>query len=178
MCFLCGLLTPLAASAADTTTAPHWLLVQDAASGTLVGTDDQKLKLTLKGVRDFTSAFTDRPDKLSVAVPDEKLVHNWNFFFADSPPNARLSYRLPGSARPSNLVFTLTAPKYDRAHHTITYEAAVVFHTLANLDPKAKGYSIPIPKKFGAASLFIDPTTVEYAAMLMPILAAIVGLTN
>ena len=152
-----GLLTPIAVYAADSSaTPPTWLLVQDAANGSLVGTDDQKLTLTLKGLPLYTSAFTDRPDKLAVALPNQTLVDNWATAFASSPPNATLSYRRAGSVRPTNIVLTLTSPSYDAKKHTISYKAAVVFRTLSKDAPNAPGFAIPIPKSFGAASLFID----------------------
>ena len=155
---LLGLLAPMVASAADSSsTTRQWLFVQDAASGTLVGTDDQNLTLTLENVRLYTSAFSDRPDRLAAALPNQKFVENWAIGFASSPPNATLSYRRAGSVRPTNIVLTLTSPSYDAKKHTITYKAAVVFRTLSNDVPNAPGYSIPIPKSFGAASLFIDP---------------------
>ena len=157
---LLGLLNPIEASAADPSPSTRsWLFVQDAASGTLVGTDDQNLTLTLKNVRLYTSAFSDRPDRLAAALPNQKFIDNWATGFASSPPNATLSYRHAGSVRPTNIVLTLTSPSYDPKKLTIKYKAATVFRTISNHVPNAPGYSIPIPKSFGAASLFIDPVS-------------------
>ena len=152
-----GFLTLTVASASDSSSAPiSWLFVQDASNGSLVGTNDQDLTLTLKGVRLYTSAFSDRPNRLAVAIPNQKFIDDWATAFASSPPNATLSYRRSGEQRPTNIVLTLSAPIYDATKRTITYKAAVVFRTISNQSPNLPGYSIPIPHNFGAASLFID----------------------
>lgn len=155
-----GLLTPMFASAADSSeTPPSWLFVQDASRGTLTGTNDQDLTLTLKGLPPYTSAFVDRPFKAAAAIPNQKFFNDWNRLFANSPPNATLAYTRPGNSRPMNIVLTLTSPSFDAGKNVITYKAAVLYRTLATDVPGAPGYSIPIPKSFGEASLFIDSSS-------------------
>lgn len=136
---------------------PSWLFVQEAASGTLKGPDNQHLTLTLKRVRDYTTAFTDRPFRDAVDFPTQTFVANFATAFAGDPPNASLSYRLPGESRPHTLILELNAPVYDSKKKTVTYQAAVIHEQRRVLGGQANE-AIPalIPPRFTSPALMID----------------------
>lgn len=173
--------TVTAAEAPAVAETPSWLFVQEAASGTLKGPDNQHLTLTLKRVRNYTTAFTDRPIRDAVDIPTQTFISDWDTAFAGDPPNASLSYRLPGQARPQTLILELTSPAYDSKKGEVTYQAALV-HTearpLASVPavtatseravpligqpvtlPPTDKRQIKVPSRFLSPSLFIDSTT-------------------
>lgn len=156
-----GWVPPLAVADAADPSGAHWLFVQDAVSGSLAGEDPQHLTLTLKKVRKYITAFTDRPVRLAEAIPNQTFFDDWDNTFADDPPNATLNYRRPGDPRPANLVLTLTSPAYHPDQQTVTYAAAVIHEKLGSQGPNAPDVTIPIPKRFAGASLFIDDATVS-----------------
>lgn len=158
---LAGGLVPLAVADAADPSGAHWLFVQDAATGSLAGEDPQHLTLTLKKVRKYITAFTDRPVRRAEAIPNQSFFDDWDSTFADDPPNATLNYRRPGDARPANLVLTLTSPAYHPDQQTVTYAAAVIHEKLGSQEPNAPDVPIKIPKRFSGASLFIDDATVS-----------------
>ena len=79
--------------------------------------------------------------------------------FAGDPPNAVLSYSLPGQQQPLNIVLTLTKPQYDALKRTVSYEAVRILKAtdiyLDNPD-LAPFQDHDTPKRFGKAALFID----------------------
>ena len=96
-----------------------WLFVEDAAGGTITGPDDQHLKLKLNKVRKYITEFTDRPNRQAYALPNADFFTAWPQTFAGDPPNAVLSYSLPGQQQPLNIVLTLTNPQYDAISRTV-----------------------------------------------------------
>lgn len=153
---LIGLSPALANAAGEPVQSPSWMFVQEAASGTLVGPDNQHLILTLKKVRDYTASFTDRPFRDAVDILDQTFFDNWESGFSGDPPNATLSYRIPGESRPRSIVLELTAPIYDSRKKTITYNAALIHERHRNFDASIPDRSIKIPSHFNSPSLFID----------------------
>lgn len=154
---LIGLFTANVRAGDTSTTTQKWLFVQEGASGTLAGPDNQHLTLTMKKVRDFTSAFTDRPIRDALDIPNQKFFDNWDTAFADDPPNAALSYRLPGESRPRTIILKLTSPTYDQNKRTSTYKAALVHEARRTLDPNGPATTVLPPLgKFLSPSLFID----------------------
>ena len=96
-----------------------WLFVEDATGGTITGPDDQHLKLKLNKVRKYITEFTDRPNRQAYALPNADFFTAWPQTFAGDPPNAVLSYSLPGQQQPLNIVLTLTNPQYDAISRTV-----------------------------------------------------------
>ena len=135
------------------------LFSQNAAGGSLTGPDDQHLTLALTGVRDWITRFSDRPARDAQTVDVRDFLARWDERFAKSPPNAILSYRLPGAAAPRDIVLELSAPRYDAAEATATYAARRIRRTADDL-PGTKHSRTPVvyplPEAFEAASLFID----------------------
>ena len=65
-----ALVTPIALAA----TAPNLLFVEEAAGGTLTGPDDQHLTLTLTGLRDYVTAYSDRPIRDQFISPNQQVI--------------------------------------------------------------------------------------------------------
>lgn len=139
-----------------------WLFVEDAAGGTLTGPDDQHLKLKLNKVRKYITEFTDRPNRQAYELPNADFFTDWPQTFAGDPPNAALSYSLPGQQQPLNIVLTLTNPQYDAIKRTVSYDAVRILQAtdiyLDNPD-LAPFQTHKTPQRFGKASLFIDDAT-------------------
>ena len=142
------------------TTPVSYLFVEDAEGGAITGPDDQHLTLKLTRVRNYVTAFSDRPIRKAEALPNDDFVYIWPRAFAGAPPNAVLSYRLPGQPQPINIVLTLTHPQYDSKNKTLSFEAVRILQTLETyyinsyINPSVK--AVATPKRFGSASLFID----------------------
>ena len=137
-----------------------WLFVEDAAGGTITGPDDQHLKLKLNKVRKYITEFTDRPNRQAFAVPNADFFTDWPEMFAGDPPNAVLSYSLPGQQQPLNIVLTLTNPQYDALKRTVSYDAVRILQATdihLDINPDLAPFQRhKTPKKFGKAALFID----------------------
>ena len=137
-----------------------WLFVEDAAGGTITGPDDQHLKLKLNKVRKYITAFTDRPIRQADALPNADIFTAWPEMFAGDPPNAVLSYSLPGQQQPLNIVLTLTNPQYDALKRTVSYDAVRILQATdihLDINPDLAPFQRhKTPKKFGKAALFID----------------------
>ena len=139
-----------------------WLFVEDAAGGTITGPDDRHLKLKLNKVRKYITEFTDRPNRQAYELPNADFFTDWPQTFAGDPPNAALSYSLPGQQQPLNIVLTLTNPQYDAIKRTVSYDAVRILQaTDIYLDSPdlAPLQSHKTPQRFGKASLFIDGVT-------------------
>ena len=135
--------------------------VVDAEGGKFTGdlAQDNGLTLTLTGVPDHVTRFADRPLRAATVVATADFTRRWPKWFADSSPNAVLSYLVPGTTRPQSIVVTLDTPVYDAAAGTMTYPATRLHRTL-DMAADAQGNVTPVtietPKTFSSASLFID----------------------
>ena len=168
-----ALVTPIAL-AADPNPI-NLLFVEEAAGGTLTGPDDQHLTLTLTGLRDYVTSYSDRPIRAASLMPNQQFVDMWHNYFRTSPPNAVLSIKdsnikdvraikqqggVSPAIVPISLVLTLSNPKLAADQKSITYQAKRVFKSTA--DATKLPYKPPTvlvlatPKKFGAAVLNID----------------------
>ena len=147
----------------------QWLFVQDAASGSLEGVDLKNLRLTLKRIGPVIAAFSDRPQRLAMAIPNQTFFNGWNAFFANASPNATLNYRKTGDIRPRNIVLELSSPLYDSKKQTVTFKAVVIYSKLQPMNSQVTDVPIAIPRTFLASSLFIDGTSVhEYCSQVPP----------
>ena len=171
---------------ADSNVFPELLWVQDAAGGTLTGTDPTAMTLTLKNVRGHLTQFTNRPYRLTSLVTNEVFFLNWGMSFRSSPPNATLSYRQGSDPRPHNLALTLKDPHYDAKRKTVTYQVALMNGTPQILKGALDDYTPTlknIPKTFGSASLFIDsvqsfPCLIDGLLYPQPDRIAFLGVVN
>jgi hypothetical protein len=152
-----GLLT--AGSPAQAATPAYLFTVQAVAGSTTPGHsatgEDERFTLTLRGV-DPVTKFADRPFRAASVMSPAALVSNWNAWFADSSPNAVLTFARTSGKAPQSIVVTLTRPRYNSAGSTLTFTATRTYRTL---DPSQKGkdWQRPAtPHTFTSASLFID----------------------
>ena len=168
-----ALVTPIALAAPQDPI--NLLFVEEAAGGTLTGPDDQHLTLTLKGLRDYVTSYSDRPIRQASLLPNQQFVDMWHNYFRTSSPNAVLSIKTSnikdnqaikqqGGVSPAivpiSFVLTLSNPHLAADHKSVTYEAKRIFKSTA--DATKLPYNKPTvlvlatPQKFGAAVLNID----------------------
>ena len=130
-----------------------------SASGSLTGPNDQHLTLRLVGVRDYLTRFTDRPVRKAYVVANVDFVRRFKNYFADSKPNAVLSYSLGGKAIPTAVVLELGQPRWDPKTSSMTFPARRIPHMeddLPDTTVHIKPPFIPNPRHFDKAGLFID----------------------
>ena len=134
------------------------LYVEDAASGSLTGPDDQHLKLKLKRMRRNITAISNGNDEEPVdwLIPIAKFCADWMITFPDASATAVLSYDLPGKSQPANMYLTITNPQYDAVKRTVEFDAVRVKHETTYQNPKANVYPIDIFIPFS----FTDPTII------------------
>lgn len=141
--------------------APTYLFTVEGARGTTAplsprGTGE-RFTLTLDGL-DAVTMFTDRPFRRARLISPAALSQNWSTWFADSAPNAVLTWDAGSGKPPTSLVVALTKPRYDSASDSLTFTA---FRIRRLHDPAEKGANWKrqtTPAEFTAASLFIDST--------------------
>jgi hypothetical protein len=115
------------------------LFVQTAASMT-----SGRGTITLQGLSPSTLYFADRPQREVGHMLSRQFVVNWaagDNSFADTPPNAVLSFAEPGDRPPEDAVVVIQDPHLDG--DTLTYSIKV-------LDGA-------VPAATGPCALFIDP---------------------
>jgi hypothetical protein len=137
----------------------NYLWTIPSASGSLTGPDDQHLTLRLVGVRNYLTRFTDRPVRKAYVVANVDFVRRFKHYFAESNPNAVLSYSLGGNATPIAIVLQLGPPRWDPKASTLTFTAKRVPHMeddLPDTTVHIKPRLIPNPRHFDKAGLFID----------------------
>jgi hypothetical protein len=137
----------------------NYLWTIPSASGALTGPNDQHLTLRLVGVRKYLTRFTDRPVRKAYVVANVDFVRRFKHYFADSNPNAVLSYSLGGKATPIAIVLQVGQPRWDRKTSTLTFPAKRIPHMeddLPDTTVHIKPPFIPNPRHFDKAGLFID----------------------
>ena len=152
-----GTSTPSAATPARQQLNYMWAI--PSVSGSLTGPNDQHLTLRLAGVRDYLTRFTDRPVRNASVVANVDFVRRFKHYFADSNPNAVLSYSLTGKAIPTAVVLELGQPRWDPKTASLTFPAKRIPHMEDNLPDTTvhiKPPFIPNPRHFDKAGLFID----------------------
>lgn len=155
--FALAVLVPGAAAAPGKAAGAGSLLyVQQTEGGSLQHLKAGGFELELTGVSPRVSTFTDRPRRGAGSQPLRSFVRGWSKAgFAADPPNAALVLdHAPGSRDVAML--TLSHPRYDRRHHTLTYlvkplheEDSALADFTKRADPVRAG-------DFGSASLFVD----------------------
>jgi hypothetical protein len=141
------------------------LLTQSATRGSLVPDAcrcDGRQILTLRGVASQVVWFEDRPERHAGQVPARALARHWNALgFRSDPPNAALSL-LDGAAEADTVIVELLGePRYDRARGTMRYAVRLLPKASGKLADFAATRDARVPRRFGAASLFIDSASVR-----------------
>jgi len=132
-----------------------FLFVQEAVSGSLIPGKNGTMTLTLKGVRDDTVYFSDRPARVS-GVIDTDLFTRCSMFSGNNPPNAALM--LPDAAAANDtVIITIANPQYNKTLGTITYSAVKVPEYHGEGLKAYETFADPgVAETFGRAMLFID----------------------
>jgi len=149
------------AASAPPAVTPSYLFSIPTASGSLTGRNDQHLTLRLTRTRDYLTRFTDRPLRQATVVANVDFARRFASYFADSPPNAVLTYTPRGARIPVSIVLTITAPHWSPKHSTWTFQATRIRKTSDTLPGSTnhiKPPPIPNPHTFTNATLLIDDT--------------------
>ena len=147
------------AASAPPAVTPSYLFSIPTASGSLTGRNDQHLTLRLTRTRDYLTRFTDRPLRQATVVANVDFARRFASYFADSPPNAVLTYTPRGARIPVSIVLTITAPHWSPKHSTWTFQATRIRKTSDTLPGSTnhiKPPPIPNPHTFTNATLLID----------------------
>ncbi|MEM9336383.1 MAG: hypothetical protein AAGA35_00825 [Patescibacteria group bacterium] len=137
-------------------TEPTFLYVQNATAGSLVPNQDgERWTLTLFGVGEQTTFFSDRPAREVGREPTVGFVSTWNQgdnSFAAVPPNAALDiFHADGTQ--SVLVLELMSVSYNEITNTLTYEVLPLEPIVGDIARYAS---------FAQSALFIDSTYKHY----------------
>ena len=144
---------------AGSTTTVSYLWVVNSEGGTITGSGDAGLTLTLTGVRDYATQFADRPVRHAYVLSTTDFAARWEQWFSLVTPNAVLSLTEPGSPMPASIVLEVTDPVYDKAARTLVFDAARL-HREPDPHPDAVEAialpNVPTPVTFMSGALFID----------------------
>jgi uncharacterized protein YjbI with pentapeptide repeats len=147
---------------AATTSGPvalSYLFSVPAASGSLTGPNDQHLRLRLTGAPNYLSRFTDRPLSQAFVVANVDFVGRFKHYFANSRPNAVLTYTRSGGQIPVSIGLTIGQPRWDAHHHTWTFAATRIRQQTENLPGTTVHITAPListPGHFTGGTLLID----------------------
>jgi hypothetical protein len=138
------------------------LFTQTAKRGTLEPAKGKpRFTLKLRGVAPQVVWFDDRPGRQTGQIPVGGFVRSWaGFGFEEVPPNAALTL-LDAADHEDTVVVKLGEPRYKRKTRTVRYPALLLDEAtgnLSHLEPRRDGR---VPRRFGAASLFIDDATAQ-----------------
>lgn len=116
--------------------------------------EDERFTLVMRRVAPVTK-FSDRPFRDAMLISPKSLASGWQGWFADSAPNAVLTWQRHGRS-PASMVVTLTTAKYSASERTLTFDVVRVHskHDPANAGPKWERLSTP--STMTGVSLFID----------------------
>lgn len=138
---------------------PVYLWSMASANGSLVGPDDENLRLSMTGVDRLVTRFTDRPDRTSTAVDTRDFFERWDERFSAVPPNAVLSYNVRHGQPPTQIVVMLTNPRYDPQADTLSFDADRIRRQaddLPDTDYPVTPPKIDNPTATGPLAVFID----------------------
>lgn len=119
-------ITPIADS-----NSPSLLLIQHAASGTIVREEDPSTstiyKLTMNDASPYIVAFSDRPDRIVNSINLTSFIEIWSSgsdSFKADPPNAALVVDTGDGQR--TIVVELLNPIFDKTSNSIQYDIVSV----------------------------------------------------
>lgn len=146
--------------------SPTYLFVINSQAGRIKGvgkdTGREKLTLTLRGVNDHATQFSDRPIRKAYVLSTADLAARWKRWFSDSAPNAVLTFSHKKDLMPHSVVVKLRKPRYHARQQTLTFTARHI-HRAPDLSPDAvERIGLPhrrAPKRFTRGTLFIDSVT-------------------
>jgi hypothetical protein len=145
-------------SADSAMTHPEYLFVQpfDAGTWTPKPGEEGTYLLTLTGVAENTTYFSDRPERITGLAPTQPFLDGLGFISAN-PPNAAIVAQTDVGEQ-DVLIVQLFDPIYDAAAATLVYDARILAdyggRGLAHLAQQQTDYELAA--SFGEGSLFID----------------------
>lgn len=165
-----NLVPELAELASTQGSSEQFLFTLQAASGATVDAqaldgEDERFTLRLSGV-DPVTKFSDRPFRDAMVMSVDDLVSSWASWFADSPPNAVLTYDAGAGLAPQSIVVTLTEPEWNLDTSTITFTAVRIYRTTDPNETVAGWIRPKTPAIFTTASLFIDNVGAVHACQI------------
>jgi hypothetical protein len=158
------------ATPAGTSAGLSLLFVQHAGSTTLGPGSVDSATLTMTGVTSQTLYFSDRPVRLTGALPTASFAAAFPQVFADDPPNAVLiGHPEAGADDEESVVIELTQPVYDLATATLTFEvqlldAGMIGERGFEGEPLA---DLSTMREYAEAHLFIDDAPMSNTAGCM-----------
>lgn len=108
------------------------LFIQNSEKGTLTPIKGKQgyYQLELKGVREYTAFFSDRPARITGLYPTQKFVDNWDHnhranSFNKIPPNVALTGIKSGlfHNQIANIILQLSNPVYSPKEQKLVYTA-------------------------------------------------------
>jgi hypothetical protein len=113
--------------------------------------------LTLRGLAAQVVWFEDRPQRHAGQLPAREFAHQWIAFgFRSDPPNAALTLLDGTDAADTVVVELVSRPRYDRERRTMRYVVRLLPKVSGKLADFEADLDAHVPRRFGAASLFID----------------------
>jgi hypothetical protein len=140
------------------------LFIQNAGATTLTPGSGGVHTLTLSGIATQTLYFTNRPARVSGALPTTSFVAGFTAMFSDAPPNAAIIGHATAGAAEEVVVAELTNPAL--AGDSLTYEITI----LSAADASAGAFesepleALDAPREYAEAHLFIDDAQVAVSA--------------
>lgn len=138
---------------------PSYLFTVEASGGTTKVLkprgSTERMRITLDGVEPVTM-FADRPLRNARLISPAALTTNWPTWFADSPPNAVMTWSAGAGKAPASFVVTLMDVDFNAATDQLIFTAE---RDPRKHDPAEKGRNwqrLTTPTAFTEASLFID----------------------
>jgi hypothetical protein len=135
------------------------LFVQTGGATTLTPSAGDIHTLTITGVTTQTLYFSDRPNRITGAIPMVTLIEQWADAFADDPPNATLiGHPEAGGETEEAVVVELLTPTYDAASATLTYQVRILdVDEIADRTFEQEPLTVlDAPREYAEAHLFID----------------------
>jgi len=133
------------ANAGNSNNTASFLFVQNAKTGILQADKSNagSYKLILEDVSPYVIYFSDRPKRISGLITPEKFMTLWqkngkNNNFATNTPNVGvngISVHRIFLKNDTNFIMELTNPVYNKAKHSIIYDAHILPGTEKNIMP-------------------------------------------
>ena len=137
------------------------LFIQNAGVTTLTPGSGGVHTLTLSGIASQTLYFTNRPARISGALPTTSFIAGFTAMFSDAPPNAAIiGHATAGADEEEVVVAELTNPVL--AGDSLTYDITII----SAADASAGAFesepleALDAPREYAEVHLFIDDAQV------------------
>jgi hypothetical protein len=161
VCPLVAASVPAKAKAKAKARTAALLFTVQGTGGTYAPAADGFAALTVTGVDQLATWFTDRPDRQAGTVPLPEALTLIGF--DTDPPNAVVTVRL-ADAHHDALAVKLEAPVYDQDAGTLAFKAMPLRNPGSNLGGFKSRLDESLAPSFGDVALFLDDTSTPVAA--------------